>query len=326
MVMQPLAGKIVIFGGSGLVGSAVYRHLLQQGVPNKDIFAFTSEDVDLTDDQEVKSLVKALVGADIRYVYNCAAYVGGIVSNSTRGYDFITKNLEIQNGVLQFVNRWLSFAPTQFKYTFLGSSCVYPVDTNYQPIREDALLSGYLEQTNEPYAIAKIAGMVQARELFKQYNMLDSLVTVMPCNVYGIHDNFTSGGHVIPEMIRKFRSSDKDTVELFGTGTPYREFIYSDDLAEAIVLLSRWSGPYLGHVNVGTPYETRISDLAELIKLKTGNKKSIVWNQNKPDGIFRKKLDTSLMQKTYPDWKPKTDLNTGLDKTIKWYDEHHYKT
>jgi GDP-L-fucose synthase len=305
-----LDSMFLILGASGLVGSAVHRRLLSLGVPARQIHTPSSSELDLKSEASVNQWK---YGYD--YIINCAARVGGILDNKDNKYEFISANLKMQQNAMNLV----SYRTPQ-KYVFLGSSCIYPNNFNV-PIREIDLMSGPLEQTNDAYAIAKIAGIHLGKAYFNKAPHRFS--AVMPCNVYGPHDSFHSKSHVIPDLIQKFTNSAKSytdaPVTLYGTGNPLREFIYSDDLAQAIVLIATYTGDKdLSMVNVGTDFEISISDLAYKIKDKVGSKARITFNSSFPDGTLRKKLDTSKMEDVFG-WKAKTNLDEGLTKAIEWY-------
>jgi GDP-L-fucose synthase len=305
-----LDGMFLILGASGLVGSAVHRKLLNLGVPVRKIHAPSSSELDLMSEA---SVAKWKHGYD--YIINCAARVGGILDNQDNKYEFISANLKMQQNAMKLV----SYITPQ-KYVFLGSSCIYPNNIKV-PIREVDLMSGPLEHTNDAYAIAKIAGIHLGKAYFEKEP--NKFTAIMPCNVYGPHDSFHSKSHVIPDLIQKFMNSAKyytnAPVILYGTGNPLREFIYSDDLAEAIVLIATYTGDKdLSMVNVGTDFEISISDLAYKIKDKVGSKARIIFDNRFPDGTMRKKLDTSKMENVFG-WKAKTNLDEGLTKAIEWY-------
>lgn len=314
-MLNPLTGNILILGGTGLVGSALYRTLIKMNVPAENIMFTSSDDLDLTSEDDVRWFCKTYAGK-FSYIFNCAARVGGIIDNSENGYEILTKNLRIQDSALRIVAH--CSGASFYKYVFLGSSCVYPGNIPH-PITENELLSDRLEQTNLPYAIAKIAGIVQTQQFFK--NNPKRYFVAMPCNVYGPNDNFEEGGHVVAEMIRKF-SSDTDDVVLFGDGRPLREFIYSDDLAAAIIRLARLPEE-IGLVNIGARVDITIGYLAETIRRACrGNRGSMVWDTSKPNGTMRKKLDTRKIEALLDGWYPQTSLKAGLDETIDWYDRY----
>lgn len=301
----------MILGASGLVGSAVYRRLLNLGVPAGQVDIPSSSELDLLSENSVANWK---YGYD--YIINCAARVGGILDNRDNKYEFISENLKMQQNAMKLVGK----SQRLRKYVFLGSSCIYP-RSFLVPIRETDFMTGPLEDTNDAYAIAKIAGIHLGKSYFSKAPHIFS--AVMPCNVYGPHDSYHNKSHVIPDLIQKFTSSTSlytdAPVTLYGTGNPLREFIYSDDLAEAIVMIATYSGDRdMSMVNVGTDFEVSISDLAYKIKDKVGSKARISFDNSFPDGTMRKKLDTSKMEDVFG-WKAKTNLDEGLAKAIDWY-------
>ena len=302
-----LSAKIYVAGHNGMVGSAICRELINRGYNN--LIFRSSKELDLRNQQSVKIFFEK---QSPEYVFLSAAKVGGILANSTYKADFIYDNLMIQNNVINS-----SFSSGVKKLLFLGSSCIYP-KMSEQPIKEDYLLSGYLEPSNEPYAIAKIAGLKLCQYYKEQYGC--DFISLMPTNLYGINDNFDlNNSHVLPALIRKFHEAKihkKPFVELWGTGTPMREFLYVDDLAEASVfLMKNYSDSSL--VNVGTGKDLSILDLATKIKDIVGFSGEIKWDTSKPDGTPKKLLDVSKINNL--GWRAKTSLSEGIKRTYSWY-------
>ena len=302
-----LSAKIYVAGHNGMVGSAICRELINKGYNN--LIFKSSKELDLRNQQSVQNFFKK---QSPEYVFLSAAKVGGILANSTYKADFIYDNLMIQNNVINS-----SYNSGVKKLLFLGSSCIYP-KMSEQPIKEDYLLSGYLEQSNEPYAIAKIAGLKLCQYYKEQYGC--DFISLMPTNLYGINDNFDlNNSHVLPALIRKFHEAKIDKkpfVELWGSGTPMREFLYVDDLAEASVfLMKNYSDSSL--VNVGTGKDLSILDLATKIKDIIGFSGEIKWDTSKPDGTPKKLLDVSKINNL--GWRAKTSLSEGIKRTYSWY-------
>jgi GDP-L-fucose synthase len=301
--------RIYVAGHRGLAGSAILRRLRAEGFDN--ILTRTHAELDLTD----QSAVDAFFASERpEYVFLAAAKVGGIQANNTRRAEFIRDNLLIQT--LSIDAAWRNGAK---KLVFLGSSCIYP-KLAPQPMPESALLSGYLEPTNEPYAIAKIAGLKMAEAYRSQYGL--DAISLMPTNLYGPGDNFDlQNSHVLPALIRKFHEAaeaNAPTVTLWGSGSPLREFLHVDDLASAAVFLMRnYSSPEI--VNVGSGDEISIRDLALLIGEIVGYRGQIVHDLSKPDGTPRKLLDNSRILSL--GWKPAISLRDGIASTYKWYAE-----
>lgn len=309
-----LDGTFLILGSSGLVGSAVYRKLLEYGVPQSNIYAPTSKELNLMTMEGDSDYYRSY-----NYIINCAARVAGIIANRDRKYEFIYDNLKMSMNAMEFVKTAALYNDLK-KYVFLGSSCIYPNNFDV-PIKETDLMSGPLESTNDAYAIAKIAGIKLGQTFFDARSTPNKFSAVMPCNVYGPHDKYyTTGSHVIPDMIQKLmKPNTKMYAHLYGTGTPLREFIYSDDLADALIRIAAYDGPEdMSIVNVGTNFEISIKGLTEKIKSVLGCATPIYFDQSYPDGTMRKKLDTSKMERVLG-WKATTDLDTGLPKAIQWY-------
>ena len=302
--------KIYVAGHRGLVGSAIVRSLKRSGYTN--IIGRTHKELDLTDQKAVRDFFEA-ERPDV--VVLAAAKVGGINANQTMPAEFAYENMQIQCNVIKCCHDYKIK-----KLLFLGSTCIYPKMAP-QPIPEDALLTGPLEVTNEAYAIAKIAGMEMCRFFKKQYG--DDFISCMPTNLYGPYDNYDlSNSHVLPAMIRKFheaKMNNAPSVELWGTGSPLREFLYSDDMADACVfLLENYSGER--HVNIGTGKEVTIKQLAELVKKTVGFNGDIVWNSDMPDGTPRKLADVSKLHSL--GWTHKVELEEGVKLAYDWFKEN----
>lgn len=295
--------KIYIAGHRGLVGSAIDRILTKKGYSN--IIRKTHSELDLRDREKVFEFFEK---EKPKWVFLSAAKVGGIYANNTYPVDFLLYNLQIQNNIIE-----ASYTYNVEKLMFLGSSCIYPKECP-QPIKEEYLLSGYLESTNQPYALAKITGIELCEAYNRQYNT--NYISVMPCNLYGINDNYhAENAHVIPMLIRRFHEAKinnlKETV-IWGSGTPLREFMCSDDLAEAcIYLMENKNAKDIGKfINIGSGKEVTIKELAELIKKVVGFTGEIKLDSSKPDGTMRKLLDVSKINSL--GWKYKTELEDGL--------------
>ena len=299
--------KIFVAGHKGMVGSAIVRHLESQGYSN--IITVDKRDIDLTSQAEANIFFNS---NEPEYVFLAAAKVGGIHANRTYKADFIYKNLMIQSNVIDAA--WSSGVK---KLLFLGSSCIYPKMCP-QPIKEEYLMTGALEPTNDAYAIAKIAGIKMCQSYNEQYGT--DFISAMPTNLYGPNDNYDlENSHVLPAMIRKFHEaklSGKESVEIWGTGTPKREFLYVDDLAEACVfLMNEYSGSEI--VNVGTGEDVTIAELAYGVAKAVGYEGRIEFNAEMPDGTPRKLLDVSKMKSL--GWTAKTGLREGIEKTYREY-------
>lgn len=295
-----LDSKIFVAGHRGMVGSAVSRVLKREGFHN--IITRTSAELDLRDQVKVSSFFEE---EQPEYVFLAAAKVGGIVANNTYRADFLYENLQIQNNVIHN-----SYKCGVKKLLFFGSSCIYP-KLAPQPLKEEYLLTGLLEPTNEPYAIAKIAGIKLCESFFDQYGC--NFVSVMPTNLYGIGDNYhPENSHVLPALIRKFHEAKlkgASHVEIWGTGAPLREFMFADDLAEAALFVMK-NYEKRQFVNIGTGKDVSIRDLALLIKEIVGYIGQIKFNTDRPDGTPRKLMDVSRL--TELGWKAKTDLTNGI--------------
>src|SRR3989339_18261 len=299
--------SIYVAGHKGLVGSAIVRRLLDLGYTN--LILRNRRELDLLCQKAVADFFSE---HRPEYVFLAAAKVGGIMSNKTHKADFIYENLQIQNNIIH--NAAICGIS---KLLFLGSSCIYPRDCP-QPIREDYLLTGSLEKTNDAYAVAKIAGIKMCQSYNEQYNT--NFISVMPTNLYGINDNFDiENGHVLPSLIRKFhlaKINEQPCVELWGTGAPLREFLYVDDLADACVyLMNNYAQSSI--VNIGTGEEISIKDLAMLIRDIVDYRGEIIWNSSRPDGTPRKLLDVSKLHVL--GWQHRVMLRVGLKTTYTWF-------
>ena len=311
--MQPLdrSKKIYVAGHRGLVGSALVRKLEKEGFVN--IITRTHQELDLTRQADVEEFFKAETPD---YVILAAAKVGGIHANDTYPADFIMKNLQMECNVID-----AAYKNQVQKLLFLGSSCIYPRECP-QPIKEEYLLSDYLEKTNEAYALAKIAGLKMCSYYNKQYGT--NYISVMPCNLYGINDNFSlENSHVLPALMRKFHEAKikkESRVTVWGSGKPLREFLNVDDLADAcLFLMDNYEGD--DFFNVGYGEEVTIMELAELVKKTVGFEGEIVMDASKPDGTMRKLTDISRIKAL--GWEPKITLETGLKETYRWFCEKY---
>jgi GDP-L-fucose synthase len=304
-----LNAKIYIAGHRGMVGSSIYRLLLKKGYSN--IIVKTSKELDLTNQQEV---VGFFAQEKPEYVFMAAARVGGIVANNTFRADFIYNNLMIQTNVIH--NAYVNNVK---KLLFLGSSCIYPKMAP-QPLKEEYLLSGILEQTNEPYAIAKIAGIKTCESYHRQYGC--NFISVMPTNLYGTNDNYDlQNSHVLPALLRKIHEAKTNNlpfVEIWGTGSPMREFLHADDLAEAsFFLMENYNEESM--VNIGCGTDISIKDLALLIKKIVGYEGELKFDTSKPDGTPRKLMDVTKLNNL--GWTAKISLEEGITRTYKEYVE-----
>ena len=298
--------KIFVAGHCGLVGSAIVRRLKEEGYTK--VITRTRQELDLMDQEAVESFFDY---EQIDYVFDAAARVGGIHANDTYSAEFIYQNTQIQNNLIH--NAWRSGVK---KFLFLGSVCIYPKFAE-TPVQEESLMSGELEPTNDAYALAKIHGIYMLKSYYKQYGFKG--VSLMPANLYGPNDNFHPlNGHVIPAMMQKFNNwqqGDKP-VTCWGTGTPRREFLHVDDLADACMFaMENYSCAEL--LNVGSGEDVSIKELAEMMAKVTGYPGEIEWDTSKPDGTPKRPLDyTKLLKKG---WKPNHKLLEGLRKTYDWY-------
>lgn len=306
-----LDAKIYVAGHRGLVGSAIVRNLQDKGY--KNIICRTHKELDLTNQEAVR---KFFEDEKPEYVFLAAAKVGGIHANNTYPADFIYDNLMIQNNVIKAAHDF-----KVKKLLFLGSTCIYPKMAP-QPIKEEYLLTGSLEETNEAYAVAKIAGLEMCKFFKRQYG--DNFISCMPTNLYGPNDNFDlKNSHVLPALIRKFHEAkvnNSDVVEVWGTGTPLREFLYVDDMADACVfLMENYDGEQ--HVNIGTGEEVSIKELAETVKEVVGFEGELVFNTDMPDGTPRKLTTVDKLHGL--GWKHKVSLNAGIKLAYNWFLENY---
>ena len=297
---------ILVAGGSGLVGSAIVRELKRL---NQQVIGISSKDVDLLDRDKTFKFIKNLKPTAI---IDSAAKVGGIGGNNSYPVEFLSQNLQIQSNLMDAAH-----AAKVSKFVFLGSSCIYPRDCA-QPIKEEYLLTGELEQTNSAYAVAKIAGIELIKSYRKEYGY--KWISVMPTNMYGPNDNFDlENGHVLPVLIRKFieaKRSGSGEVTLWGSGSPLREFLHVDDLAKAVVLcMDQYDDSK--QINIGSGQEVSIKDLAGKISNAVGFTGEITWDSSKPDGTMRKVLDSSKIANL--GWKPLISLDQGIAFTVEWY-------
>ena len=305
-----LNSKIYIAGHRGMVGSAIWRALATKGYTN--LIGVTSTELDLRNQQAVQDFISA-EKPDV--IIDAAARVGGILANNNYPYQFIMENMQIQNNLIDS-----ALQAGVEKFIFLGSSCIYP-RLAPQPLKEEYLLTGDLEPTNEWYAIAKITGVKTCQAIRKQFSK--DYVSLMPTNLYGTYDNFDlNTSHVLPAMMRKFHEAAANNhapVTLWGSGTPLREFLFVDDMAEAVVFALENTLPdYL--YNVGTGVDLTIKELAETIQKITGHQGAIIWDATKPDGAPRKLMDISKMHDL--GWKHKVDLEEGIQMTYNWFVEN----
>jgi GDP-L-fucose synthase len=306
-----LNDKIYVAGHNGLVGSAIVRHLQQEGY--RYIITSNSSDLDLRDQHEVRKFFQK---EKPQFVFLAAAKVGGIMANNTFGADFIYDNLAVQNNVIHE-----SYKNGVEKLLFLGSSCIYPKFAA-QPMKETYLMTGALEPTNSPYAVAKIAGIEMCKAYNKQYGT--RFVSVMPTNLYGPGDNYDlQNAHVLPSLLRKFHEAkinNEKTVTVWGTGKPRREFLHADDAAAAcFFIMKNYEDSSI--VNIGCGEDYSIKEMAEEIKTITGFKGDIVFDTTKPDGTMQKLLDVTKM--TDLGWKYSINLTTGLEKTYQDFNTNY---
>jgi GDP-L-fucose synthase len=302
-----IQSKIYVAGSRGLVGSALVRTLKTQGYEN--LVLPSSQALDLRSQVAVDEFFAA---EKPDYVFLAAAKVGGIHANNTYRAEFLYDNLMIEANIIHS-----AYQHGAQKLLFLGSSCIYP-KLCPQPMKEDYLLTGFLEPTNEPYAIAKIAGLKLCENYCRQYGV--NFISAMPTNLYGLNDNFDlANSHVLPALMRKFHEAKvngESTVTVWGTGTPLREFLYVDDLADALVFLMNNYND-VDFVNVGTGQEVSIKELALTMKAVVGYEGDLVFDTTKPDGTPRKLLDVSRLNAA--GWRAKTDLKTGIEQTYTWF-------
>lgn len=310
--------KIYLAGHNGMVGSAIFRKLTKSGYNN--IVTKSLDDLDLRNQSEVSSFFEK---EKPEVVIIAAAKVGGILANNTYRAEFLYDNLMIEANLIH-----ASYLNNAEKVIFLGSSCIYPKFAP-QPLKEEYLLSDYLEYTNEPYAIAKIAGIKLCENYYKQYG--SNFLSLMPTNLYGFNDNFNlQTSHVLPALIRKFheaKTAKSESVTIWGTGTPKREFLFVDDLAEAVkftlenIEAKSLYDLEISQLNVGTGEDLTISELADTIKKIVGFEGIIIYDSTKPDGTPRKLMDVSRINNL--GWKHKTNLEEGIKKTYEWFLENY---
>lgn len=297
--------KIYIAGHRGMVGSAIYRHLQNEGY--KNFILKTSVELDLRQQQAV---LEFFANEKPEYVFLAAAKVGGILANDTYRADFLYENLQIQNNVIH--QSWKNGVK---KLLFLGSSCIYPKMAP-QPLKEEYLLTGLLEPTNEPYAIAKIAGIKMCDAYRSQYGC--NFISVMPTNLYGLNDNYDlKNSHVLPALLRKFHEAkvnNEADVVVWGTGSPRREFLHADDMADACVFLMK-NFNEAGLINIGVGEDISIKELAEMIKEIVGFNGKIVFDTSKPDGTPRKLMDISKLDQL--NWRVSINLKKGIENVYK---------
>jgi GDP-L-fucose synthase len=311
--MVKKSDKIYIAGHRGMVGSACWRALEKEGYTN--LIGKTSKELDLRDQKAVEEFIRREKPVAI---IDAAAKVGGILANDTYPYEFLMDNMLIQNNLIRSAHE-----NDVSKFIFLGSSCIYPKFAA-QPLKEEYLLTDSLEPTNEGYAIAKISGVKLIEALRKEYNK--DYVSLMPTNLYGPNDNFDlKSSHVLPAMIRKFHEAKLNgnaRVELWGTGSPKREFLHVDDLGQAVLFaLENKLEEHL--YNVGTGIDLTIKELAELIQSSLGHQGEIIWDSTKPDGTPRKLMDNSKLENQ--GWNSSTKLAQGIVKTYNWYLDNELK-
>ena len=305
--------KIYVAGSNGMVGSAIVRALKAKGYIN--LVVKSSKELDLKNQQAVRDFFSQ---EQPEYVFLAAAKVGGIHANNTYPATFIYDNIMIQSNVIQ-----AAYDFNVKKLLFLGSSCIYPKFAP-QPIKEEYLLTGSLEPTNEAYAIAKIAGLKMCQFYKQQYGC--NFISAMPTNLFGINDNFNlENSHVLPALLRKFieaKQNKKQEVTVWGSGTPMREFLFVDDLAEAcLFLMENYNG--IETVNIGTGEDVSIKELAETIMKIVGFEGSLIFDASKPDGAPRKLLDVSKINNL--GWKHQTNLEEGIQKTLNWIQKNNFE-
>ena len=323
MTLMHQGNKVCIAGSNGMVGSAIYRLLKKKGykVNSTSLINLTRKDLDLTDYSKVMNWFKEFRP---EIVIIAAAKVGGIMANKRYPVNFLLENLKIQNNLIE-----ASWKFSVKRLLFLGSSCIYPKFCK-QPIKEEYLLSGELEKSNQWYAIAKISGIKLCQAYREQYNF--DAISAMPCNLYGPNDNYDlENGHVMASLIRKFyeaKIKNANAITCWGSGKPLREFLYVDDFALACIkILENWTPDNLSNshndkeklnwINVGSNYEISIKGLAEKIASIVGFNGQIIWDQSKPDGVYRKKLEINRIINL--DWEPKINLNDGISKALECF-------
>jgi len=302
--------RIYVAGHRGLVGSAIIRRLAKEGFEN--LITATREELDLRNQAAVNQWFKV---NRPEYVFLVAGTVGGILANSTRPAEFLYDNLMIHATVVH-----AAYNNKTKRLLYLGSSCIYPKECP-QPMKEEYLLSGYLEPTNEPYALAKISGIKLCQAYRRQYGC--DFISAMPTNLYGPKDNFSlESSHVLPALIRKFHEAKvqkQKKVEIWGSGTPRREFLHVDDLADACLFIMRnWEEDI--HINVGTGVDLTIRELAETVRDLVYPAAELVWDKSKPDGTPRKLLDLTRLHDL--GWKHKINLRDGIESTYQWFLEN----
>ena len=302
--------KIYIAGHNGMVGSAIWRALEKKGYNN--LIGKSSKELDLRNQQAVINFYKK---EQPEVVIDAAAKVGGILANNDFPYQFLMENMQIQNNLIDGAHK-----TGIEKFIFLGSSCIYPKYAP-QPLKEEYLLTDSLEPTNEWYAIAKISGLKACQAIRNQYDK--DYVSLMPTNLYGYFDNFDlKSSHVLPAMIRKFHEAKVNgnlPVRLWGSGTPLREFLFVDDMADAVVFALENELPEFLY-NIGSGKDTTIGQLAVIIQNIVGHNGNIIWDQTKPDGTPKKLLDVTKIKKL--GWEYSTELNEGIKKTYQWFQEN----
>lgn len=302
--------RIYVAGHGGLVGSAVWRELAARG--HRNLIGWRSHELDLRRSDDVHD---AMATAKPDVVVVAAARVGGILANSSKPVDFLNDNLRIQTNLFEAAH-----AHNVDRLLFLGSSCIYP-KLAPQPIPESALLTGPLEVTNQSYAIAKIAGIMAVQAYRTQFGR--RWISAMPTNLYGPHDNFDlTTAHVLPALIRRLDEAQRagaPTVTVWGTGTPRREFLHTDDLARALYLLLT-TYDAAEHINVGTGEDITIRDLALMVQSVVGYEGALEWDTSRPDGTPRKQLDITRLSEL--GWRPQVSLTEGLHRTFQWYSQH----
>jgi len=303
--------KIYVAGHNGLVGSAILRKLKEER--HRNVFTFCHKDLDLTNKEDTETMFRLYRPT---YVFLAAAKVGGIHANNTESGQYFYDNIMIQTNVMEAARK----AGVK-KLIFLGSSCIYPKEAP-QPIKEEYLMTAPLEQTNSGYATAKIAGIEMCKSYRKQWG--SNFISVMPCNLYGPNDNFSlMGSHVLPAFIRKFHDAKINNipqVEVWGDGTPLREFMHVDDLADALYFLMQNYND-VSHINVGTGVDVPIKFLAKMIKDIVGYNGEIVWNPQYPNGTMKKLMDNSKIKSL--GWEPSISLDKGITNAYEWFLENY---